>query len=100
MTLPQDILEEILSHLRFDLPSLKACLLTHPTFLLPSNRLLFAKVRVQNSRGPPTDICLELRKVLVASKYMTESIRSHPGLHLVSGRERHWHLSIRTAAPP
>ncbi|KAK0447769.1 hypothetical protein EV421DRAFT_1927059 [Armillaria borealis] len=76
MALPQDILEEILSHLRSDFPSLKACSLTHPSFLLPSNRLLFAKVRVQDYRGPPTDICLELRKVLVASKYMTESIRS------------------------
>ncbi len=76
MALPQDILEEILSHLRFDFPSLKACSLTHPSLLLPSNRLLFAKIRVWDSRGPPTDICLELRKVLVASKHMAASIRS------------------------
>ncbi|KAK0230244.1 hypothetical protein IW262DRAFT_1337121 [Armillaria fumosa] len=76
MAFPQDIREEISSHLRLDFPSLKACPLTHPSFLLPSNRLLFAKVRVRDSRGHPTDICLELRKVLVASKYMVESIRS------------------------
>ncbi|KAK0462846.1 uncharacterized protein EV420DRAFT_1521260 [Desarmillaria tabescens] len=76
MTLPQDILEEILSHLRFDFPSLKACSLTHSSFLLPSNRLLFAKLKVRDSRGPPADICFKLQKVLVDSKYMAASIRS------------------------
>ncbi|KAK0201212.1 hypothetical protein DFS33DRAFT_1447398 [Desarmillaria ectypa] len=76
MALPQDILEEILSHLRFDFPSLKTCSLTHSSFLRPTNRLLFAKILAQDFRGPPADICLKLRKVLVVSKYMAASIRS------------------------
>ncbi len=74
MAIPQETLEEILDHLRFDYRSLKACSLTHSSFLPPSHRLLFMTVKIRHYRHQ-VDSCLKFRDTMVASKYMALSIR-------------------------
>ncbi|PBK94642.1 hypothetical protein ARMGADRAFT_60827 [Armillaria gallica] len=74
MNIPQETLEEILDHLRFDFHSLKACSLTHSSFLPPSHRLLFMTVEIRHYRHQ-VDSCLKFRDTMVASKYMALSIR-------------------------
>lgn len=74
MAIPQETLEEILDHLRFDYRSLKACSLTHSSFLPPSHRLLFMTVKIRHYRHQ-VDNCLKFRDTMVASKYMALSIR-------------------------
>ncbi|PBK70916.1 hypothetical protein ARMSODRAFT_955634 [Armillaria solidipes] len=73
MTIPQEILEEILDHLRFDFHTLKACSLTHSSFLPPSHRLLFMTVKIRHYRHQ-VDSCLKFRDTMVASKYMASSV--------------------------
>ncbi len=85
MDIPEDILEEILGHLSSDFPSLKACSLSHSSFLPPTRRLLLSNVKLRHCRqNSHTDICLEFRETLLASKYMQSSIRTL-ALH-------HWYL--------
>ncbi|KAK0232167.1 hypothetical protein EDD85DRAFT_956025 [Armillaria nabsnona] len=75
--IPEDILEEILCHLSSDFPSLKACSLSHSSFLLPTRRLLFSNVKLRHCRqNSHTDICLEFRETLLGSKYMQSFIRT------------------------
>ncbi|SJL16165.1 uncharacterized protein ARMOST_19684 [Armillaria ostoyae] len=77
MDIPEDILEEILHHLNLDFPSLKACSLSHSSFLPPTRRLLFSNVKLRHCRqNSHTDICLDFRETLLASKYMQSSIRT------------------------
>ncbi len=75
--IPEDILEEILRHLSSYFPSLKACSLSHSSFLPPTRRLLFSNVKLRHCRqNSHTDICLEFRETLLASKYIQSSIRT------------------------
>ncbi|KAK0204179.1 hypothetical protein DFS33DRAFT_1337418 [Desarmillaria ectypa] len=77
MDIPQDILEEILHHISSDHPSIKACSLSHSSFLPPTRRLLFSEVKLHHRwQISHTDICLEFRQILVASKYISSSIRT------------------------
>ncbi|KAK0232372.1 hypothetical protein EDD85DRAFT_847591 [Armillaria nabsnona] len=96
MAIPQETLEEILDHLRFDYRSLKACSFTHSSFLPPSHRLLFMTVQNQ------TDECMlfsllrllpKLQRVKIfhslskATMHNVDSFRSPPSIsnirHLV-----------------
>ncbi|KAK0449578.1 uncharacterized protein EV420DRAFT_776626 [Desarmillaria tabescens] len=82
MDIPEDVLEEILRHLSSDFPSLKACSLSHSFFLPSTRRLLFSYVKLpHNKQISHTDICLNFRQTLVASKYVLSSIRTLSLIH-------------------
>ncbi|SJL16162.1 uncharacterized protein ARMOST_19681 [Armillaria ostoyae] len=77
MDISEDISEEILGHLSSDFPSLKACSLSNSSFLPPTRRLLLSNVKLRHCRqNSHTDICLNFRETLLASKYMQSSIRT------------------------